>query len=133
MENFIGRHSIVFTDHSKKKYKEEFDFSPISLKTEIPQVVNRKEIIVTLNGLDSGETVRLLLNDTSFFSRGIDRTDTVRNDSIIITPRDMENLRNGPVYLEIYKEEEWPLKEPGKDGGRFNLSYGLKRVFELKD
>ena len=88
---------------------------------------------MTLNGLDSGETVRLLLNDTSFFSRGLDRTDTVRNDSIIITPRDMENLRNGPVYLEIYKEEEWPLKEPGKAGGRFNLSYGLKRVFELKD
>jgi hypothetical protein len=74
-----------------------------------------------------------LLTDTAFYSRGIDRIDTVRNDSIIITPRDLENLKNGPVYLEIYKDDEWPLKETTKGGGRISLSYGLKRVFELKD
>jgi len=133
LENFVGKHSIVFTDNNKKQYKEEFDFSPISLKTEMPPVINRKEFMIGLNGLDSGETVRLLLNDTAYYSRGIDRIDTVQNDSIIITPRDMENLKNGPVYLEIYKEGEWPLKEPGRGGGRLSISYGLKRVFELKD
>lgn len=133
LENFVGKHSIVFTDHNEKQYKEEFDFALISLKTEIPAIVNRKELVIALNGLDSGEIVRMLLTDTSFYSRGIDRIDTVQNDSIIITPRDMENLRNGPVYLEIYKEEKRPLKEPGKSGGRLSVSYGLKRVFELRD
>ena len=132
-ENFVGKHYIVFTDPNEKQYKEEFDFALISLKTEIPAVASRKELAIAINGLDSGETVRLLLIDTSFYGRGIDRIDTVRNDSIIITPRDMENLRNGPVYLEIYKEEERPLKEPGKGGGRLSVSYGLKRVFELRD
>lgn len=133
LENFIGRHSIVFTDHNEKEYMEEFDFSLISLKAEIPAIINRNELVIGINGLDSGETVRVLLTDTSFYSRGIDRIDTLRNDSIIITPRDLENLRNGPVYLEIYKEEQWPLKQPGKAGGRLSLTYGLKRVFDLKD
>jgi hypothetical protein len=133
VENFVGKHSIVLTDSNRKQYKEEFEFSPFSLKNEIPRVISRKEFKIGLNGLDSGETVRLLLNDTAFYSRGIDRMDTLRNDSIIITPRDMENLKNGPIYLEIYKEGDWPLKQPGQGGGRISVSYGLKRVFELKD
>jgi len=133
LENFAGKHSIVFTDHNEKQYKDEFDFTLISLKRELPAVIKRRELVLELNGLDSGEIVRILITDTSFYSRDIDRADTIRNDSIIITPGDLENLKNGPVYLEIYKDEERPLKEPGKGGGRLSLSYGLKRVFELKD
>jgi hypothetical protein len=133
LENFPGRHSIVFTDLSKKQYKEEFDFPLIFLKKELPAVINREELVLELVGLDSGGIVKVLITDTSFYGRGIERMDTVRNDSIIITPRDLENLKNGPVYLEIYKEEEWPLKQPGKAGGKLSLSWGLKRAFELKD
>jgi hypothetical protein len=133
LENFTGKHTIVFTDRNEKQYREEFEFPVISLKTEIPSVVSRKELVFELSGINTGETVRVLLTDTAFYSRGIDRIDTVRNDSIIITPRDLENLKNGPVYLEIYKDDEWPLKETTKGGGRISLSYGLKRVFELKD
>ena len=133
LENFAGKHSIVFTDNNKKQYKEEFDFSPISLKTEIPAVINRKELMIELTGLDSGETVRLLLNDTAFYSRGIDRIDTVRNDSIIVTPRDMENLKMARFIWKFTKKRNKPLKEPGRGGGRLSISYGLKRVFELRD
>lgn len=133
LENFAGKHSIVFTDRNQKQYREEFEFPIISLKTEIPAVVSRKELVLGLSGINPGEIVRVLLTDTAFYSRGIDRIDTVRNYSIIITPRDLENLKNGPVYLEIYKDDEWPLKETTKGGGRISLSYGLKRVFELKD
>ena len=133
LENFAGKHTIVFTDRNEKQYREEFEFSIISLKTEIPAVVSRKELVLGLNGINPGEIIRVLLTDTAFYSRGIDRIDTIRNDSIIITPRDLENLKNGPVYLEIYKDDEWPLKETTKGRGRISLSYGLKRVFELKD
>ena len=133
LENFAGKHNIVFTDRNEKQYREEFEFLIISLKTEIPAVVSRKELVLELNGTNPGEIVRVLLTDTAFYSRGIDRIDTIRNDSIIITPRDLENLKNGPVYLEIYKDDEWPLKETTKGGGRISLSYGLKRVFELTD
>lgn len=133
VENFAGKHSIVFTDLNGKQYIEEFSFSLISLKKELPPVLRREELVLELAGLDSGGIVQVLVTDTAFYSRGIDRMDTVRNDSIIITPRDLESLKNGPVYLEIYKDEEWPLKEAGKGGGRLFLSYGLKRAFELKN
>ncbi|MGZ5220882.1 MAG: hypothetical protein ACXWC7_12415 [Chitinophagaceae bacterium] len=133
LENFAGKHSIVFTDLSGKKYIEEFGFSLISLRKELPAVLTRDEFVLELAGLDSGGIVKVLISDTAFYSRGIDRIDTVRNDSIIITPRDLESLKNGPVYLEIYKDEEWPLKQPGTGGGKLFLSYGLRRAFELKD
>ncbi|MGZ8553090.1 MAG: hypothetical protein ACXWV8_06770 [Chitinophagaceae bacterium] len=133
LENFAGKHSIAFTDLSGKQYIEEFGFSLISLRKELPAVLTRDEFVLELAGLDSGGIVKVLISDTAFYSRGIDRIDTVRNDSIIITPRDLESLKNGPVYLEIYKDEEWPLKQPGTGGGKLFLSYGLKRAFELKD
>ena len=133
LENFAGKHSIVYSDLNKKQYKEEFDFSILSLKTEIPAVINRKKLVFELDGVDSGKVVRVLLTDTSFYSRGIDKTDTIRNDTITITPGELEDLKNGPVYLEIHQEEDRPLKESTKGGGRLSLFYGLKRVFELKD
>jgi len=133
LENIAGKHYIVFTDRNEKQYREEFEFPVISLKTEMPAVVSRKELVLELNGINPGEIVRVLLTDTAFYSRGIDRIDTIRNDSIIITPRDLENLKNGPVSLEIHRDDDWPLKETTKGGGRISLSYGLKRVFELKD
>ena len=133
LEKFIGTHSIVFTDLNNKQYKEEFAFPIFSLKAEVTPVINRKELVFELAGLDSGEIVRVLFTDTSFYSRGIDKTDTIRNGKITITQSDLENLKNGPVYMEIYKEEERRLKQTSKAGGRLSLSYGLKRVFELKD
>jgi len=133
LENFDGEHSIVFTDLNDKQYKEVFDFPIISLKTELPPVISRKELVFEIAGLDSGEIVRVLLTDTSFYSRDIDKIDTIRNSRITITQIDLENLKNSPVHMEIYKEEERPLKETTKAGGGLSLSYGLRRVFELKD
>jgi hypothetical protein len=76
----------------------------------------------------------MLLIDTSFYSRGIDKVDTVRSDSISLTPRDFENLRNGPVYLEILHEQEIPIGDSArKITGRLAISYTLKRNFLLRD
>jgi hypothetical protein len=134
VENFEGKHSIVFTDENKKEYKEEFDFAVISLQNELPAVLRRREYTLQVAGLDSLDVIRLLITDTSFYSRGVDRTDTVRNGRITITERDLENLRNGPVFMEIYKESDQPLKETiSRGGGRLFLSFGLKRSFELRD
>ncbi len=133
LENFTREHSIVFTDHNNKQYEEEFGFPIISLKTVLPPVISRKNLVLELTGLDSVEIVRVLLTDTSFYSRDIDKTDTIRNGKISIAQREFENLKNGPVHIEIFKEEERPLKEATEAGGWLSLSYSIKRVFELKD
>jgi hypothetical protein len=52
---------------------------------------------------------------------------------ITITRQDLDNLKNGPISLEFYRDDEKRLEETTRKGGRLFISYGLKRVFELKD
>lgn len=133
VKNFNGRHLVVYTDGNKKQYKEEFEFSVFSLMAEIPKEVKRGDLVFELDGLPPLDYIKVLLTDTSFYSRGIDRMDTVHNGRIIITRQDLDNLKNGPVSLEFYREDEKSIKETTREGGRLSFSYGLKRVFELKD
>lgn len=132
VKDFAGRHTIIFTDVNGMEYKEEFSFKPISLKTKLPAVINRGDIILELNGLASKDYVNVMLHDTASFSEGINRIDTVKNGSITITKEDLTRLADGPVYLEILKEDEKRVKNGTKEGGKLSISYGLKRQFELK-
>jgi len=131
--NFEGRHLVVYTDKDRRQYKEEFDLKFFSLRTELPKEIKRDELVFELAGLQPVDYIRLLFTDTSFYSKGIDRLDTVRNGKIIITRRDLDNLKNGPVFLEFYREDEKVIRQASKAGGRLSISYGLKRVFALKD
>lgn len=133
LKDFIGKHSIVFTDLDKKQYKEEFEFQPITLITQLPDTVKRGDLVFQLDGLDPRDYVRVLLTDTSFASPDINRVDTVRNGRIIITKDDLKKVVNGPVYLELSKEEEKPVKNSTREGGHLSLSFGIKRDFTLKD
>ncbi len=133
LKDFIGKHSIVFTDLDQKQYKEEFEFQPISLKTQVPDTVKRGDLVFDLGGLDSLDYVRVLLTDTAFTSTDINRVDTVRDGRITITKEDLQKVVNGPVYLELSKEEENPVKNSTREGGHFSLSYGIKRDFTLRD
>ena len=132
-KDFNGRHWIIYTDSNKKQYREEFDFNVFSLRAELPKEIKRDDLVFELEGLQTEDYIRLLLTDTSFYSRGIDRLDTIRNGKITITRWELDNLKNGPVSLEFYWEDEKSLKQATKEGGRLSISYGLKRVFELKD
>jgi hypothetical protein len=132
-EDTPGLHSIVLTDHNERQYREDFGFPAISLETEISAVVKRKELVFKLAGVEPGDVLRVLMTDTFFYSKGIDRIDTVRSDSLIISGQELDNLKNGPVYMEVHKENTKPLKMPGKGGGKLSVSYSLKRAFELQD
>lgn len=133
VRDFAGRHTIVFMDPDQKEYKEEFSFYPISLKTKVPAVINRGDLVFELDGLASKDYVRVMMTDTASFSEGISRIDTVTNGRIIITKRDLVFLVNGPVHFEISKEDEKRVKNGTKAGGKLSVSYELKREFELKD
>lgn len=128
-----GSHSLVFTDLNKKQFREEFEFPVFSLISNPPKTVSRGDLIFELEGLKNEDYIRILMTDTAFNTRGIDRTDTVKNGRITITKADLENLTNGPIQLEFYKEDEKPLKEATREGGKMYIFYGLKREFELKD
>jgi hypothetical protein len=133
VDEFAGKHTIVFTDLNEKKYKEEFDYPIVSFVTQLPDTVRRNDIVLDITGLKSNDQVRLLLNDTSFYGRGIEKIDTIKNGRIKISKIELENLKNGPIHLELFREVERELADATKEGGSISISYGLKREFILED
>jgi hypothetical protein len=130
---FSGSHTIVFTSAGNKEYKEEFNFRPLTLIAAIPDTIQRGELVFDFEGLESEDYVRIVLTDTSYFNDGINRLDTVVNGQIILSKTDLENIANGPVQLEFIREYERPVKKGTDSGGRFQITYSLKREFILKD
>lgn len=130
---FAGKHNIVFTDMNKKQYREEFRFQPITIITQLPETIEREDITIELQGLEPIDYVRVLLTDTSFTSDGINRVDTVKNGRLLLSKADLEKLVNGPVHLELVKEDEKQVKDATQEGGKISVSYALRREFILKD
>jgi len=133
VKDFTGHHTIVLTAMDKKEYKEEFSFQPIVLKTKVPPVISRTDLVFELSGIAPKDYIRVMMTDTASFSEGIMRLDTVINGRITITKKELEALTNGPIQFELYKEDEKRIKNGTKQGGKISISYGIKREFELTD
>jgi hypothetical protein len=133
-DSFGGRHSIKFTAANGKQYVEDFEFTPFALAGELPDKISRAPFALKLNNFPKRQTpLRLLLLDTSFASRGFNDVVPVVNSEITIDEAIWQRLKNGPINLELYREQEIPLKQPAKAGGKISITYGLKREFELVD
>jgi hypothetical protein len=133
VQDFTGHHTISFTNLDEKIYKEEFEFTPLSLVTEISDTVQRNDLILEFDGLKETNHLRVIVVDTAFYTDDINEIDTLKNGQLIITADRLEKLRSGPISLQIFKEEERPIKNGTRAGGLLSISYGLKREFELKD
>lgn len=133
-QGFEGLHQIEYKDGAGKVYVDTFSFPFFSLKAELPATISRtKELELALNGLKENDILHVMLTDTSFYGRGIDRIDTVKGGKLLFTQQEFSQLKNGPVHLEFYREEERGLDQTGRQGGRLYLSYNLSREFVLED
>jgi hypothetical protein len=133
VSEFTGTHNIVFTDDHGKKYTTTFDFPVMFLETAIPDMISRADLLLQFKGLKKGDKVRVMLTDTSLYGRGIERIVAVDSNRILISKEDLGMLRNGPVQLEFSREQDQFSGEAMASGGRFYLTYGLKREFMLQD
>jgi hypothetical protein len=133
LTSFAGKHSINFTDLNKREYNEEFEFRPFSLEPDVPSTLNRSDLVFNFKGLDPVDYLSVILTDTSFTSADINDVDTVRNGRLVIRSERLSALINGPIHLQFYREQTLSLKKSTKEGGKFMITYGLKRDFELKD
>jgi hypothetical protein len=134
VDSFAGQHAIVFSNADGKEYKNQFEFSPFSLEEEFPQKIHRKPFTIQLKNFPAAEkSVRLLLLDTAFASAGFNDLVPVVDGKIEINESILRTIKNGPINLELYLEQEIPLKQTTKAGGRISITYGLKREFELVD
>lgn len=130
---FTGNHTILFTNFNKKQYKDSFNFRPLLLVKSLTDTLQRNDLVFNLEGLDKEDFVRVLLTDTSFINNGINRVDKLINGNLLISKTDLESLANGPVQLELVREQERMLKNGTEEIGRLLITYSLKREFFLKD
>lgn len=133
LEEFSGKHRIEFTHVNGKKYEEEFEYLPFSIQPDVPSEMNRGDLVFNLTGLEPVSLIRVTLIDTSFESADINRVDTVVNGKLVIKASRLEKITNGPIYMQLEKTIERPVKNGTQQGGKLLISYGLKRQFELKD
>lgn len=131
-EEFEGKHTIVYVDKEKEKHREEFAYRPFTLAKELPERIRKKPFKIQLKNFPVEPTmVRLVMTDTSHFTDDVNDELTIQHGLIQITKEQLANLSEGPVTLEIFREEEKPIGGSKKDGGKFGLTYGLRRQFDL--
>lgn len=133
VNEFGGVHHIIFTDTDGKKYKSEFEFPSITLKSKLVDSIDRNDLRLEVEGTRAGDRLKILVTDTSRFGRGIEKVDTMVNGLITISKADFSNLENGPVQLELIREVNAMPDEMTVAGGRFYLTYTLKRQLILLD
>jgi hypothetical protein len=133
VEEFSGKHAVVFTSPDQKTFREEFLFEPFGVE-ELPEQIARRPFSIRLTNFSPAKTkVRLMLIDTAFSNNDVISLVFVENGELRITDEMLRQLKSGPVSMEIYREEERNLKNRTRAGGKFFISYGLQRDFELAD
>ncbi len=133
LQSFTGEHTIVYTDLEGNKHTETFNFTPVSLKTELPQTVKRQDLSIQLEGVKPEDVMRVVLIDTAFYTTDINEVQSVKDGTLLISKKQLNAVVNGPVTLQLFKEEEHSLKDRSRKNGQISINYALSRDFELKD
>jgi len=133
LASFSGSHTIVFTDSSGKKHQETFEYQPFRLINTLPETLSRNGISLQLEGLNEGDSIRVVVVDTSFNTNGINELRAVTDGKVVISREQLNDVASGPITLQLIKEEERPVKNLPQKGGHISISYKLTRELELKD
>lgn len=132
VNEFTGKHSIVFTGVDRKEHKEDFEFTPFQVSGELPQKLKRKPFTIRLAGFPENETkIHIALTDTSFTTNDVNEIADVVNGEVKVTETMLNKLRAGPIVLELSTENERVVNKGANDKGRIWIRYGLRREFEL--
>jgi len=134
INEFRGKHAIVFTGKDNKKQSQEFEFITFSLASELPEQVKKKPFTIRLvNFGDNENKFRLSLTDTAFMTNDVNEMIHIEDGELAITQAMLDRLQTGPVAIEIFMEQEKRIRNGLNEKGRIWVSYGLRRQIELVD
>lgn len=132
--DFTGKHSITVTSPDGKKYKEQFSFRPFTIVSGLNDTMSRKtRMMLQLSGIDNLDVMRVLLTDTSFTGEGINRLDSLAGSGLLVSRNELNQLKSGPINMELIKENEYPIEHGNRTGGILSVYYAVRREFHLKD
>lgn len=134
LTEFSGKHTIDFTDSKGRPFTTDFEFIAFSLVADLPQKIQRKPFRIKLKNFPAAKTaLSLTMTDTAFATEDVNQIYMVTNSEITITDEMLSRLKNGPIALQLTRDEEKQLKYGTKESGKVSISYGLRREFDLVD
>lgn len=131
--NNFSRHQVIFTSIDGKAFETPLDFPFFKLDKELPARIGRADLIIRVDGPEDLDQLQVLMTDTSFYGKGIDRVYPVKKGELYIPKTHLDALKRGPIYLELIREEDRILEQTPPGGGVLSLSYALKRELMLVD
>jgi hypothetical protein len=126
LNEFAGSHKIVYTNIQGQTFEQSFQFVPLTLES-LPPVLSRKDLVLKLGESAGNGKIQVLVTDTSFKTTDINEEFIAENGQIVISKDALTKVANGPITLELVKEETQPLAN-----GKLTLSYTLRRELELR-
>lgn len=134
LSGFEGGHTISYTGSDGTKIRDTFLFQPFRLGIEPDSVLHRRALSIPIQGLSTaGDTLLLVMIDTSFRSPDVNEQVIVRNGKIEIPLKYFDRLENGPVVFELHQEKHMPVGGQNGMPGELTIFYALKREFMLTD
>jgi hypothetical protein len=126
LAGFAGPHQIIYKDKQGHTIEQSFQYIPLILES-IPAVLSRKDLVLKLGKSAGKGKIQVLVTDTSFRTTDINEEYTAENGQILIPGEALKKVANGPITLELVKEETKYLPN-----GKLTLSYTLRRELELR-
>ena len=126
---FDGDHLWKYTDGELKNYSTHFEFSPFSLKSQLPVSVSRKDsLAIEINGLQDGAVVSAELSDTSSQTENLTVKTEIANSKLIIPSATWRKFASGPITIQLSNcvDKPLPINERTAEGGRLFINYSLK-------
>lgn len=131
--NFGGVHQFAFIGFNKKQYRNSFAFEPFNWGSNA-DFISKKGASLLIDGIKDGTVLDVEISDTSDATSDIDKKIMITEGKLVIPAADLQTLRNGPVSVNIYRNEVKKLSQSTPEGGTIQVSYALKkRTLSLQD
>jgi len=132
METFAGIHEVELRNQGKTLLTDHFSFRPIRPVYDIPDTIDRGDLLLELEGLEPEDYIRTTATDTAFYNPGVNRLDTIKNGQYFLAANELGKLHSGPVQLLL--QREWELYLEGENGprGKKSLNFLLKKEIYLR-
>lgn len=127
-KHFDGEHTIAFTDVNGTIHQEQFNFSHISCSDQIPASIGKEDWVIPFEGVSPGDVINVNISDTASATEDISINSEPGSNKLTVTGQQLEQLRNGPLQVKIYKSQLIPLLQPTKEGGKFIINYDIKQA-----
>ncbi len=127
VSNFAGKHTWKFTDINKATYAETFEFAPFALAKPIPASIEAKDVELYFTGLTDGAMVNIAIQDTSAATSDIDKAFAVSGGKVVIPAAEINNLKKGPLKINIETQSSESLKNATREGGTLVQRFSLKQ------